>query len=312
MLRKANIEPRNLTVDECRTMLSEKLHRNTETDQLKERLSEYVCTQIDAMLRYGRTSGVFDFSIENPWFQRLKVKISVGHGKNLDQRRMCSAQYYNGSGLDRENRLENPEMSVTVQVSSDGWYPKQWLVACISHEVTHLYDDWKWMNLGHESLCVSPKHTGAAELMAVGAQYGIHLLGTIGFGCYLSAQSEENAFIGQVCEELAMLSATRRNIHKKLKATSSYRNYRKFTIDLKHHLSECDESTAKTVNDLITNWFNKSGVPCVKGRFDFQEFSSRMVKWSENVRMHFMKRYCGAVQYYLDLLKSDRTASGII
>lgn len=312
MLRHIPVYLKTLTVDECKTMLSEKLHRNTETNQLKERLSEYVCAQIDAMFRYGRTSGVFDFSLENPWFQTLKVKISVGHGKNLDPRRMCSAQYYNGSGFDRESRLENPEMSVTVQVSSDGWYPKQWLEACISHEVTHLYDDWKWMNLGHESLCVSPKHTGEAELMAAGDMYGIGLLKTIGFGCYLSSESEENAFIGQVCEELKMLGAKRRNVSKKLKSTSSYRNYKKFGIDMKHYINKCDESTAKTVNELISNWFDKSGVPYIRNGFDFSVFSEKMLKWAENIRMHFMKRYCGAVQYYLDLLESDRQESGIV
>ena len=296
------IKLRNLTNDECRYLLTEKLHRAEFLDAIKNDISQFVERNITEMISQGETERTVDFVTPNDWFEKLVVKINFIIGDIKRSFKKYGAKYFNKSPIDNNGKLASPQLYVTMVVDENGETMLPLIKPFVDHEITHLYDDWQWLNNGHEeSLCNQPKAVDSSVIDEYAKTINSKLLETIGFGCYLSSYTEENSYVSQTVSELWTLGAKRSNISKKLKATVAYRNYTKFKNDLKYFIENSSFMDLANTNFILYKYFKNSGIPSMPPNvFDANLFVNKLLKWAKMIRVHFLKRYCGIVQYYLD------------
>lgn len=289
------------TIEQCHSLLNERMHVSTEIDPLKEKVCDFINTKIDEQIEKVEEYGEYIYTINNEWFDKLKINLYlefVMH-QTLDGR--GNANYYNEGGIDNNGKLISPELNVQVQVDKLGKYDKGLLWTVVTHELTHLYDDCRWIRRGHDSLCVQPSTVSDYGLKILADNYNIGLLKAISLGCYLSQFSEENAFVTMTVEELRAMNARDVNIKKKMRTTKAFRNYNKFVIDMRYFLNNTNDRELTFINNLLLTKFKDSHVPKMSGNnFNSSAYKEKLSKWSNEVKIHFMRRFCGAVQYYLE------------
>lgn len=294
-------ELKKLTINECRKLLGEKMHRTDFLDGLKKDVFGFIVAKTKEMIGENAITSVFVYNKPNCYFHKLTIHITLkthdGHGGLLTGNH---ANYINESGL-RDGKLENPCLDVMMEMSTDGSIMEWFAESSVSHEINHLYDDWVWQNCGHEPIelngTVNDRNNLAQGLMKLDSD----LANDIGYCFYLSIWTEENSFINQTDIELSALGCNRHNVQEMIKKTTAYHNYNKTYTDLQADLDKCAVGELAVLNNLMWHSRKQCKSPCMDpGCFSVDEFKERLVKWCEGIRRHFMKRYCGAVQFYLD------------
>ena len=302
---------RNPTFAECRYLLTEKLHRAEFLDPIKNDITQFVEANIQDMLIKNEYQRNIEFVKPNKWFETLLVNINLRNKTTENGVKKDAINYFNESNIGENGKLVKPSINVNMLIDEKGKVNNLFIPIFIDHEITHLYDDWRWMSKGHDSLCNIPKTTNGVNMMEIGEYQKNKLLWIIGFGCYLSAYTEENSFISQTVSELRRINAKESNIKKKLRTTISFRNYHKFLIDIKYFIENCDNNQIGYTNFIIYNNFKKSGAPyIVPKKFDVNHYKEKIALWAQNIWVHFIKRYVGIVQYYLDDRRNDRLRRG--
>lgn len=287
-----------LTTMECLEMLGEERHHTDFLEPFKRDVFDFVMETIKFMVVNKQYTFRRMFTKENQYCTQLLVSITLNRRTDYSNRRHTNGAFYNDSNI-VNGKLMAPEFDIEVGIGENDEVSTQWLNLIVDHEMNHLYDDWQWQTTGHERLTDNAEwnHGDGDFIQKNLGNKENKLVQALAWCVYASLWTESNSYVNQAFKEFEYVKMKPRNVHEKIKATTSYRNYSKQMIDLKWWLGKCSEEEVRsTVNGLFKT-YGKISIPKPKQGEDYRE---RLTKWSESIYNKFMKRYCGIASLYLE------------
>ena len=98
------------------------------------------------------------------------------------------------------------------------------LKVVLSHEITHLYDDWSELMRNGSDINYFNKNIDTTNFINSSFQMNDELYKSLSIMAYMSLKVERQAFISQTVQELESLGCTLTNYKQKIKETTLYNN----------------------------------------------------------------------------------------
>ena len=287
-----------LTTIECLNILEEERHHTDFLDDLKENICTFINSHIKEMISNNRFNFSEIYEKPNQYFDRLIVDIKLNKRSDYYSKKHSGGQYYNTFGI-QNGKLHLPELDIETAIGLNGEYNDMWVRLIVDHEINHLYDDWQWQSTGHEPLTDNSEwnHGDGRFIQENLGNKSNPLIMSLAWCVYASLWTESNSYVNQAFKEFEYVKMKPTNVHKKIKSTTSYRNYSKQMIDLKWYVSKEDEDLLKEKILALFKTYGKISLPKPSNNDNYKD---KLIKWSETIYNKFMKRYCGIASLYLD------------
>ena len=285
-------------------LLNEELHYPRYLEEMTNIILQWSKDDISSLLNNNENNGDFlHFFKDNQYADRLSLSISISEGNMFTNTR---AQYYNEYGSFGFNKVTNkltcPNIYLNISFNKEGKYNEEMLKTSISHELMHLYDDWKALSKGKESITSDVDLMAAHNMMF---QNSDKLLQNIGKLLYLSNKFEKKAFIAQVYDELKAIGCTDENYREKYKETITYKNYTKLKNVLKQEITSSSDNELKNINHVLNTEYKETHLPKISNnKFDVEIYKNKVNKFIDNVCHDFIKKYGGILTAYLNDFKT--------
>ena len=287
-----------LTTIECLNMLEEERHHTDFLDLLKDEIYQFILGKIKQMMAVNSYSHSVIFNSNTRYFNQLIIKIDLNQKPDFSNPKQNGGQYYSEEKM-IDGKLYLPKLDLKVGIGLNGEIADKWLRIIVDHEINHLYDDWQWQSTGHEPLTNETQwnHGDGLFIQQNLGNKADPLIMSIAWSVYASLWTESNSYVNQAFKEFEHVKMKPANVHKKIKSTTSYRNFSKQLIDMKWYVSQEKEEDLKQKVLYLFKKYGKLSVPKPKNESNYKD---RLIKWSEGIYNKFMKRYCGIASLYLD------------
>ena len=181
------------------------------------------------------------------------------------------------------------------------------LKVILSHEITHLYDDWSELMRNDSGINYFNKNIDTTNFINSSFQINDELYKSLSIMAYMSLKVERQAFVSQTVQELESLGCTLTNYKQKIKETTLYNNISNGYNNLLKEINNSSDYILYNCNLYILNTYPKANLPKMNiGDFDTKKYREKLLKWSDFVYHDTMKMYGSIVQYYLNQLKERK------
>lgn len=284
-------------------LLNEELHYPRYLEEMTDIILQWCKDDISSLLNNNENNGDFlHFFKNNQYTDRLSLSINISEGNMFSN---TKAQYYNEYGTlgfnKTDNKLNCPNIYLNITLNKNGIYNEHQLKTSISHELMHLYDDWKSLSQGNEPINTNQDLMAAHNMMF---QNTDKLLQNIGKLLYLSNKFEKKAFIAQVYNELKAVECTDENYREKYKETITYKNYNKLENVIGKEIISSSDDELKNINYVINIEYKETHLPKIpNNKFNVKIYRNKVNKFIDNVCHDFIKKYGGILTAYLNDFK---------
>lgn len=277
--------------------------------QFLDNLKSEVVTDLSKEIKWRLKNKQFKFevyiNVDCQYCYNIYFDVNLILGKDVNNRQNYSATYYNEYNGLYKGKLYKPQITVICPCNgeeTDFFYLKY----CISHELTHLYDDWMNLKNGENSISLQTVNIQSTEFINRFARSENDLERGVGLMSYMSLKVERQAFLSQTVQELEGIGCDTSNYREKLKETIPYNNITKSYKIFNNGLINSDEYTLSELNNKLIKYYPKSNIPKYDIKvFNPQQYRAKLRRWADNIFHQMMKRYGSVVLYYIDKLNED-------
>lgn len=285
--------------------LNEERHYPKFLEQLKTNVFNFVINVIENCYKNKKLEYQTAMKFKCDYCDEIIFDIILRRDLDINDKRMYRAYYVNNYNQLYNGKLYKPQITIDIPIKN-GKTDYFRIEYSISHELTHLYDDWMRMREGKESISMNQKNSETTNVVNYLLQSDNEMYRSVGVIAYLSLKVERKAFLSQTVQELKGLGCNQFNYKEKLKETTLYNNltkgYRMFCNGMKNSNIE----TLYALNAALINTFPKSNIPkCDVKTFNYSEYCNNLAKWVNYAYHQIMKRYGSVVSYYIDELNED-------
>lgn len=271
---------------------------------------------INKKIKYFGTHNIasqrLSYITDQEFCHELLIHISINRNEDIDNYQLYGGQYY-AKGFSNGGLIE-PQITITCPVNQENKTNVGILLSVVTHEMTHLYDDYQRQLNGNTPLNMDITINATMSFLMQFAQGNDNDLATaIAKIGYLSIKSEQTAFTAQTVSELQKLQCDLTNFRQKLKETIAYKNYIKIKNVFIKTLNNSSEQALWLLNVMLFDNYSKANIP----KFDYntcqysiEQYRGKLKKWADNVCHKFMVNYGSIVSYYLDELCSENVENG--
>lgn len=286
-----------------RIMLGEELHYPKFLDTLKNEISAKVHLRIEEELSNGHNHFSFAIPLNCEYTDRLFINVNVSDNNNVSDKKAYKCYYYNEYNALIDDKLINPQIYIQCPSANNKvMFPI--LKTVLSHEITHLYDDWSELKRNSNGINYVSKNCDTATFVNSSFHMDDNLYKALSMMAYMSLKVERQAFLSQTIQELEELGCTLSNYHKKLKETIIYNNLTKSYELLLNEINNANEHELNNCNTYIIYTHPKANLPKMNvGNFNATKYKAKLLQWAEKEYHNLMKMYASIVQYYIDQLK---------
>jgi hypothetical protein len=284
-------------------LLNEELHYPRYLEEMTDIILQWCKDDISSLLNNNENNGDFLHFFKNSQYaDRLSLSINISEGNMFSN---IKAQYYNEYGTlgfnKTDKKLNCPNIYLNITLDKNGICNEHLLKTSISHELMHLYDDWKSLSQGNEPINTNQDLIAAHNMMF---QNTDKLLQNIGKLLYLSNKFEKKAFITQVYNELKAVGCTDENYREKYKETITYKNYNKLKNVIKQEITSSSDNELKNINHVLNTEYKETHLPKISNnKFDVEIYKNKVNKFIDSVCHDFIKKYGGILTAYLNDFK---------
>ena len=274
-------------------------------DNLKDDVSANVTNHISDMIKRCVTEEVVTIDVDCEYADKITVHINLDSNKDVRDKKAIHAEYFNSSDVLVDGKIDKPTIRLFCPVNGDvyNYFAVKYR---LSHELTHLYDDWNSIRNGNGGICRSPQNMDTTEFLKDSATGAQPVLKNFAFLAYMSLNTERQSFLSQTVQELEGLGCNQWNYREKLKETDTYNNITKSHEGVVNCANNMTDSDLHMLNLWVTSQFPKARIPKMNaGGFDAERYRAMILKWAERVYHETMKSYGSVVQYYIDNLKEE-------
>lgn len=285
--------------------LNEERHYPKFLDNLKMSVMRVVETEIEKSVKNGLYNFETVIKIESEYCNEIDVKITLNPYGDINDRLQYQASYYNDNNSLQNGKLICPQLTIMCPFMNNrtDYFRLYYILA---HELTHLYDDWKSLKCGKNSILLHQRNYDTVLFSQRLLKIGGDLNQGIGMLSYLSLKVERQAFLSQTIQELKGLGCTQFNYKDKMKETVFYGNLIKSYRLFYNGLSNVDNEYLISLNKWIIKRFPKASIPKYDIKtFNTEQYKQRLIKWANNIYHQTMKYYGSVVSYYIDELKEE-------
>ena len=289
-----------------RLMLDEEMHYPKFLDILKNEISTKVHIEIEKQLSNNKTDFEFSLPLKCEYTDNIIFKINIDKTGDITNDKEYKCFYYNEYNSLIDNKLINPQIMIQCPSKNKKvMFPL--LKAVLSHEITHLYDDWSELMRNGSGINYFNKNIDTTNFINSSFQMNDELYKSLSIMAYMSLKVERQAFVSQTVQELESLGCTLTNYKQKIKETALYNNISNGYNNLLKEINNSSDYILYNCNLYILNTYPKANLPKMNiGDFDTKKYREKLLKWSDFVYHNTMKMYGSIVQYYLNQLKERK------
>lgn len=280
--------------------LNEERHYPKFLDNLKDDVSIAIGNHAIEMIKHKKLNDTFVFHSESKYVKNITIKITINENGDISDPKSYSAFYFNRDPKLIDGKLNNPTLTVSFPFKGKK-FDYMYVRFRVAHEITHLYDDWNSIRLGHGCICSYPNNNDTTEFLRRADNLGNDLFKDIAMMSYMSLKTEKQAFISQTIQELESLKCNQRNYREKLKKTTLYGNIRTSYENVVNGISSAEDQQLYLINYYIMGIVPNASVPKLNtDDFNAIRYRSMLIKWAKRTYHTLMKSYGSVVQYYLE------------
>ena len=282
--------------------LNETMHYPKFLDTFKLDVGTRVCEKLKDMASNGIEHTSFTVSLNNEYVDTIEVDASLDFDCDPSDKRWYFASYFNHYDRCKDGRIHEPTLTV-VCPAKGGEFDVSKLFYRVSHELTHLYDDWNSVRNGNGSICRRQQNVDTTKFIGGAINGNNDVLKNVAMLSYMSLKTEQQAFLSQTVQELESLGCNLWNYKEVLKKTDTYRNIAVSYRETVSFIRNAGYDQLRQLNWFIVIGYQKASIPKLNiGNFDAERYRTMLLKWAERVYHGIMKSYGSVVQYYLDQL----------
>jgi len=314
-----NREPKSVIVNEQQysdIILCEEMHYPRFLDAVKLKVSNICIDLIKGMIENHVSKQVFDRYIDNRlYFNHLSIDISLHYGGNMHDSYMYSGACESGEKLDELNYLLGCKLYLSIPVSQNGEINPGFILGTVSHEVTHLYDDWNSLMNGGPGIFNNKKeeinNDAVNDVLVYGSDKFSNIIQSLVYMLYLSINSERKAFVSQLYQELESCGTDYSNYREKLKECACYINVTDGRGNFLEDLKYADAEELENVNKWALENYKGNSIPKMNASgFDAEAYRNKLHRWCDKIINGILHRYAGVVQCYLNDRQKEYMAYG--
>lgn len=280
--------------------LNEERHYPKFLDKLKEDVSVAIGKHVLEMMKKKIHCDIFEFTPESAYVNKITIDLTMLENGDISDQRAYEAYYFNNDPKLVDGKLKNPSLTVSFPVK-DEKFDYMLIRFRVSHEITHLYDDWNSIRLGHGCICSYSKNSDTVEFLRRANNVGGGLFKDIAILSYMSLKTEKQAFLSQTIQELEALNCNPWNYKDKLKKTTLYHNIKESYENAVNGISSSNDEQLSLINHFVMTIVPNASMPKLNiGDFNGKIYKSMLIKWAKHTYHTLMKSYGSIIQYYLE------------
>lgn len=288
-------------------LMNEEMHYPKFLDKLKDFVSAHVHVKIEEELKNKNYSFQFLLSCDCDYTDNIWFDINIDPNGDITDKRLYNCFYYNGYNSLFNGKLKNPRIIINCPCKNDNVIFLS-LKTALSHELTHLYDDWNELSRNKDGINFVQKNQDTTKLVNTYiTQKTEDLMKSISFLSYTSLKVERQAFLSQTIQELEEIGCTLSNYKQKIKETIIYNNLNKSYKTILSEINSTNDEDLMNFNKYVIDIVPKANIPKLNiGEFNAEKYRSMLLQWAEKTHHNMMKYYGSVVQYYLDKLQEEK------
>lgn len=281
----------------------EERHYPSFLDSLKNIVIQNIIHHIEMTKNAEVTHFIYEINVETKYVDNIVIDISLQYGEDINEKHNYNAYYYNVNGELVNNKLNKPQ--IIISCPFDGKSTNYSILKyCVSHELTHMYDDWVRLTNFKEGINFNKKNVSTTLFVQKCMEFGSEFYKGIGGLCYMSLKVEKQAFLSQTIQELEGIGCDPYNYRNKMKETVLYNNLTKSYNMFMYGINKCTDSELVNFNSFVFLNFPQSNIP----KYDIRNLNSKLyrnklIKWGDNVYYKVMHSYNVVISYYVDKMK---------
>lgn len=287
-------------------LLNETLHYPEFLDKLKEDVYSHLCAKICEQIKKHNYSFEYVMQYKSEYTNEILFVVKINPQGDIKDKREYQCFYYNGFNQLYNGKLYQPKITVRVPCNKNA-FVNLLLKTSLSHELTHLYDDWSELSRGKIGVNFNQKNVDTTKFIGNNfSKSNNDLLKKLAMLSYMSLNVEKQAFLSQTVQELESIGCNLYNYKEKLKETIIYNNLTKSYNGVCQEINNANEQTLRDCNQYIITLFPKANIPKLNNSdFNAPKYKNKLKQWSEKVFHDIMKNYGSVVQYYIDRLTEE-------
>lgn len=292
--------------------INEERHYPKFLDELKETVIKDIMYKIGMTKNRNVTHFIYEIDVKSKYVDVIVIDMTFKYGENINDKQNYNAYYYNINNNLINGKLNKPQIIISLPFEGD-ITNYSILKYCISHELTHMYDDWMRLSKGKEGINYDDKNVSTTLFIQECMKNSTDFYKGAGGLCYMSLKVEKQAFLSQTIQELDALGCTPYNYREKIKETVLYNNlmksYRMFT----NGLNKCSNYDLINFNEFVFSNFPKANIPKYNIKnFQTNIYKQKLIEWGNNVKHKVMNSYNTVVSYYVDKMVTKLTENKCI
>lgn len=292
--------------------LTEKMHYPEFLDKLKGDVSVSVFTHIQDMIKRGQIVDSLTVKCDCEYTDNLTINITILYGEDPMDEKAHVANYINTNDKLIDGKLINPKINLTVP-AEENKVNYSLLRYVLSHELTHLYDDWMSIKNGNGNICANLVNMDTTSLVNRELKINDSPIKGIAYLAYVSLKTERQAFLSQTIQELEHLKCGTSNYREKSKETQLYKSIQKAYNEAMDFLTTSDDNALTTLSKYISTFYPKTNIPKIQEKnADIDGYRKKLITWAERTNHSTLKRYGSVIQYYIDQLMEERSYNNCI
>lgn len=285
--------------------LDEERHYPKFLDNLKFNVSCKIYERLNDMIGGEVYKNTFTLPVDCEYVDEILVGATITVGGDLTDPKSYTARYFNNDPNLVFGKVHKPVLIISCP-SSDGKIDLMTLTYVLSHELTHLYDDWVSISNGNGCISANDTISDTTSLIGLESIPDNTILKDIAFLSYMSLKTEKQAFLSQTVQELKALDCTMWNYKEVIKKTTLYNNVYKAHKNFTEAIENLDSEQLYDICKYITDNHPNANVPQMSlNVFNPEKYKIKLMKWADKNYKDIMKRYGSVVSYYLDGLREQ-------
>lgn len=290
-------------------ILNEEMHYPKFLDNLKNFVSMKIHMEIEEQIRNNNFEFQYVLPCNCTYTDNILFDIKINPHIDIKNKRNYNCFYYNQYNSLLNGKLIKPMIIINCPCK-DKNIIFSFLKTALSHELTHLYDDWNELSRNNNGINYNTKNQDTTKLLNNYYNEKDNILSkSFSFLSYMSLKVEKQAFLSQTVQELEEVGCTLYNYRTKLKETTMYKNIIKSYNNVFENIKVASEEELRNFNEYIILTVPKANIPKLNiNQFNFEKYKEMLLQWSEKAKHSLMKNYASIVQYYLDELKEKENS----
>ena len=289
-----------MLLNECEIaeLLAEERHYPSFLDGFKNDVKDKFNKKLNSMLKEGVRESVFEISVQCEYCDKIRFDVTLTPSDKVSDLTLYSMHYRNESEF-KDGKIQLPEMECNFPF--DEKKNETNIILCdvfLTHELTHLFDDWMALKNGKESIFFDNVSLEKDNLAFFGKFQNNGFAKAFSDLIYMANRIEECAYLSEVFSELAYYGCNNKNCHEKMKETLAYGNMVDAKNNFDNELSSADFPIIKVCLNMVKYVLKKLRIKYCGDNEKWQRNELKL--WAERVFRRYMQRYYSIVGYYLD------------